>query len=174
MSFEPVDHEAIERRRRKVVQLREAGLTYEEIRAQEVADGDVPEPRPLSTVAADWKRYTDAQRDAEKDAAGDDGQSEAEALELSRLDKMTTRLEQLVRAAGRKNRCGTCGRVEDPLLVIKLTDQLLKIANVRAEIRGLKKASTQAGQDKPRKRTGNLDELEKRRKDKARLIGGDG
>ena len=174
MSSKGPDHEAIERRRRKVVQLREAGLTYEEIRAQEVADGDVPEPRPLSSVAADWKRYRDAQSDAERDAAGDDGQSEAEALELSRLDKMTTRLEQLVRAAGRKNRCGTCGRVEDPLLVIKLTDQLLKVANIRAEIRGLKKAVVQAGQEKPKKRSGNLDQLEQRRRDKARLIGGDG
>lgn len=174
MSSNGPDHEAIERRRRKVVQLREAGLTYEEIRAQEVSDGDVSEPRPLSSVAADWKRYTTAQRDAESDAAGDDGQSEAEALELSRLDKMTTRLETLLRAAARKNRCASCGRAEDPVLVIKLTDQLLKVANFRAEIRGLKKASVQAGQDKPRKRTGNLDELEKRRKDKARLIGGDG
>ena len=58
--------------------------------------------------------------------------------------------------------------------MIKLTDQLLKVANIRAEIRGLKKAVVQAGQEKPKKRSGNLDQLEQRRKDKARLIGGDG
>jgi hypothetical protein len=58
--------------------------------------------------------------------------------------------------------------------VIKLTDQLLKVSNARAEIRGFKKASVQASAEKPKKRSGNLDELERRRVEKAKLIGGPG
>jgi len=124
-----------EQRRKRAVELRLAGLTFEQIAASPTSPGD---PRPLFPGRSGRQRAHDAVSQAMQTAAKETrGRAhELRALELARLDQLQVSLWPMTRPA-RPVACDECGHTLFREPDLQATGTVLKLMDSRAKYEGL-------------------------------------
>jgi hypothetical protein len=107
------------------------GLSNQAIAEQEARETGKPQ-RSAGAVSVDYRMALKASkddRDELRDLAG--------TLEAERLDRLQQSVETILRAESQQGRCNTCGRSNDPKMVLSAASQLVRIAERRASLLGL-------------------------------------